>query len=115
MKPLMLLSLLFSSLAIGAETPEVPEVLATQPQALSTQEQSCKQQLQAYYALDRAKQRKQISGVSLIGIEQEQLNKQAAAQGYCKSWHQLVLKMKRQHPEILDATEEMTGQPSPIR
>ena len=105
MHRIILLSLLLSGMAL-AEAPQ---------KKLSAEELKCKQQIEAYYALNRAKQHKPIQGISLIGLNQQTLHGTITQQGYCASWQELVSQLKKQHSAILDATEEMTGMPSPIR
>lgn len=104
MHRVILLSLLFSSM-VAADEAATP----------SAEELKCKQQIEAYYALNRAKQHKPIQGISLIGLKQQTLHGTITQQGYCASWQALVTQLKKQHPAILDATEAMTGLPSPIR
>ncbi len=84
-------------------------------EAIGPQEQQCQQHIENYLSLNRAPNKVAISGQTEVGLAPIELDSIIETQGYCAAWQVLVEDMMKQHGQILDSVEEMTGQPAPKR
>ncbi|GAA5219318.1 hypothetical protein ACFSJ3_19015 [Corallincola platygyrae] len=88
-------------------------VMAEMPDGVSPMEQECYQQLEGFIVLNNAPEQGELEGVSQVGLSSEELQIIIDQEGYCSAWQALVESYIRQHGEVLDSVERMTGLPTP--
>lgn len=76
---------------------------------------ACSAQLEHYLALNNAPTQTSISGVAQVGPSADELATISQEKGPCEAWNTVVRSMMRQHGQVLDGVEQMTGKPAPKR
>lgn len=101
----LLLSISFYTIAdasVAADAPLTNDV-----------EKDCQKQLQHFYALSESPKRVDIDGINTLGITQKEAKMLAETTSYCTAWEAVIDSFIRQHGEVLDAVEKITGMPTP--
>lgn len=76
---------------------------------------ACSAQLAHYLALNNAPTQTSINGVAQVGPSADELATISQEKGPCEAWNTVVRSMMRQHGQVLDGVEQMTGKPAPKR
>ncbi len=82
-----------------------------------TAEQNCQTNLSRFVGLQNHVAQEGSTTVPgfAVGLSKAEIEQLVNESGYCHAWQVLQQALQQQHSAILDATEQKTGQPSPIR